>query len=219
MAALQQEFPGLPNDNYYLNPAACAVMERIRNAQRREQGRAVDRARLQAKGLPESLADRRDAMRRPDPDDGGQILQWRGPTDEATAARRQWPNHPGGPPDEAAAETSRFRVGQQPDHPPGPADEDVLGVRTAGELLALCRRHDLKVRYEAASDQLMLSRPIATDSVLGDRLRHFRPHLARILQARAAPAASTAYEPGRARHHPLTCCWTDVAPGRHYPAG
>lgn len=83
VAALRQRYPGLPNENYYQNTAAQAVMRRIRAEQRRQQGIAADKARLRAKGLPESLAEREP---RPEWTDSDQDPEWRGPLHSDVAA-------------------------------------------------------------------------------------------------------------------------------------
>ena len=66
MAALAEEFPGKPSENYYLNPAAEAVMRRVREAEQRRIGISKDKARLRDKNLPESYAER-DAPATPKP--------------------------------------------------------------------------------------------------------------------------------------------------------
>jgi hypothetical protein len=67
VAALRREFPGLPDERYYLNPAAMAVMARCRRDQQQEQGRRVDVARLRARGLPEAWAGTRTRERQATP--------------------------------------------------------------------------------------------------------------------------------------------------------
>ncbi len=76
VATLRARFPGLPNENYYQNPAAAAVMRRVRREQQRCVGLEADRARLRTKGLPEHLAERE--PRRPWTD-SDQDSDWRGP--------------------------------------------------------------------------------------------------------------------------------------------
>ncbi|HWE61563.1 MAG TPA: hypothetical protein VHB98_07615 [Chloroflexota bacterium] len=55
--ALEREFPGL-QQRQYLNPAAVAAMQHVRQEEDRRQGRRRDRAGLRARGLPEHWADR-----------------------------------------------------------------------------------------------------------------------------------------------------------------
>lgn len=59
---LRKQFPGIQKLNHYANPAAEAMMRRIRNDEQARIGIAADRARLRAKGLPESLAERRASL-------------------------------------------------------------------------------------------------------------------------------------------------------------
>lgn len=56
IATLEHRYPGLPKQAYYENPAAEAVMRRMRAAQQRREGREADKRRLRSKGLPERLA-------------------------------------------------------------------------------------------------------------------------------------------------------------------
>jgi hypothetical protein len=61
MATLQAEFPGLPAERYYLNPAAIAVMERVRREQKEHERAAANREWRRQRGLPEMTA----AVKRP----------------------------------------------------------------------------------------------------------------------------------------------------------
>lgn len=52
-AALEAEYPGLPNQAHYGNPAAISVMERIRAGQREASRQAAHNTWRASKGMPE----------------------------------------------------------------------------------------------------------------------------------------------------------------------
>ena len=87
VATLRARFPGLPNENYYQNPAAEAVMRRVVLARQRAAAREADLRRLRAKGLPESLADRGTVPEpRPHWTDSDLEPDWHGPLHTEVAA-------------------------------------------------------------------------------------------------------------------------------------
>lgn len=53
IGALASEYPGLPTENHYANPAAIAVIERIRGRQRDAQRTEAHKAWRASKGMPE----------------------------------------------------------------------------------------------------------------------------------------------------------------------
>ena len=51
--ALEEEFPGLPNGNYYLNPAAIATMDRVKREEQERGREAANGEWRRQRGLPE----------------------------------------------------------------------------------------------------------------------------------------------------------------------
>jgi hypothetical protein len=76
IAALASEYPGLPSENHYANPAAIAVMERVRGRQQKAAQRRAHNEWRASKGMPEL------AEAHPETDEGD------GPDSAALAAVR-----------------------------------------------------------------------------------------------------------------------------------
>jgi hypothetical protein len=76
IAALASEYPGLPSENHYANPAARAIMERIRTHQQKAAQRRAHNEWRASKGMPEL------AEAHPEPDEAD------GPDGAALAAVR-----------------------------------------------------------------------------------------------------------------------------------
>lgn len=65
-AELERQYPGQPSENHYANPAAIAVMERIRAGQREAQRREAHNSWRTEKGMPALPTEEEEPNQEPD---------------------------------------------------------------------------------------------------------------------------------------------------------